>query len=264
MTTSLSDVSAPPLSRDQILRNLQLKGMHAQNQSELEFDWARPVRIPIWMPRKRAATAISQFYFGEVATADMCKRIGAHVSVGSARDFLETQSLDEERHAKIYLRYLRKLGGLGPLSSAVEHSYATALSWKGAPEAIILAFHVILEGEALRLQQDVDMWLPCPLFREVSTVIARDEARHIAFGKIYLREILPTLPLRERLDIYVWLKHLWYESALSVASRMAPPGMFIGRRRLSVWLARKWRERLGDLTSAGLIGDEELHRFETI
>ncbi len=237
------------------------KGRNAQHQAAADFDWDRPPAIPVWLPNGIAASAISQFYHGEIATARMCHQILRDLSCREAENFVETQISDELRHADIYDRYLEKLGGIRNPARHISEAYQKALNWTGAPQAQILAFHVVLEGEAVRLQHSVGMWMPCSLFRDISAVIARDEARHVAFGKIYLRDSLPTLPLPERLAIYRWVREIWFDAARSAVGRYAPPA-FLGGARWRRWLEMKWLERLPDLLAAGLFSRKERRVFE--
>ena len=241
---------------DELLR----KGELAQTQQDSDFDWERNVRIPLWMTKRMAIWAVSQFQHGELATARMCRAIRDDVGSAAARAFLETQHLDERRHARIYGRYLGKLGGAVTPSAVLENCYEQALAWQGPSQAIMLAFHVILEGESIRLQKSVDTWMTCPLFKEISAVIARDEARHVAFGKIYLRETLPELPRRQRLAIYLWLRDLWLSGATAVINRIMPMGL-LGQRTVRGFMASGWQERLRDLGRAGLLSDEERPLF---
>ena len=250
-----------PRSNDDRRQTLLEKGRAAQVQSHLDFDWQRPVNIPFWLPNAVAAGAVSQFHFGEGATARMCRQLRPLLPEQAAKEFLETQALDEDRHARIFSAYLDKLGGARPVSGPMQDLYDEALSWKGAPEAIMVAFHIILEGEALRLCHGIDGGMPCPLFRDLSAVVARDEARHVAWGKLYLRDVLPTMPQRERLEIYRWARALWYRAARVMAGRYSVLGVLGGRDRFAAWMERKWFERLDDLQSAGLFTAGERDMF---
>ena len=243
------------------LAALTAKTVAAQGQSELDFDWDRPVELPLWLPRRRAASAIMHFHVGELATASMCSQIRDRMDIALGRDFLEAQALDELRHAHLYSLYLDKLGGPDPRPSSVGHAYDQAASWQGPPQAIILAFHGILEGESMRLQQAIDKWLPCPLFKEISTVIARDEARHIAFGRLYLQETLPSLSRTERLNIFRWIRTLWFDAVRGAISHFAPPGMVQAYGGLAGWMANEWQERVDDMEALHLFAPDERPEF---
>jgi len=243
------------------LAALTAKTVAAQSQSPRDFDWDRPVRLPLWLPRRLAASAMTHFQSGELATAKICARIRHRPDMSPGRDFLEMQVLDEQRHAHLYSLYLDRLGGPDKRPSGVGRAYDRAASWQGAPQAIILAFHGILEGESMRLQQVIDKWLPCPLFREISAVIARDEARHIAFGRLYLQETLPSLSRTERLRIFRWIRALWFEAAGDAIPHFAPPGMVQIYGGLAGWMANEWRERVDDMQALHLFAPGERLEF---
>ena len=86
---------------------------------------------------------------------------------------------DERRHMTYYERYLARFGGVGAIEEGVAMAYEGALSWPGSHHGAILAFHVVLEGEGLRVQRLYGDWFPCPLFRQINALIGRDEGRHV-------------------------------------------------------------------------------------
>ncbi len=175
------------------------------------------------------------------------------------RRFLEMQLDDEVRHAEIYLRYLKMLGGVAPMEPALGLAADRILKWRGAPEAIVLSCHVLLETESLRLGRAINAWFSCPLFGAISAAIARDEARHIAFGKTYLRESLPALAFAERREIYCWLKELWNNAAAGAFDTVVWTG--VPRRTRRVFLERHWSYCVDWLISAGLMSAEEARRM---
>jgi hypothetical protein len=233
----------------------------AQHQNPLDFDWSRPIKLPFWLPKRVAASAITRFQVGELATANVCHQIRDHMDISVGRDFLDMQARDEQRHAHLYGLYLDKLGGPDQRSTSVGRAYDQAASWQGAQQAIILAFHGVLEGESMRLQQAVDRWLPCPLFKEISAVIAQDEARHVAFGRLYLRETLPSLPRSERLEIFQWIRALWFATVRDALSQFAPPAMMRAYGGLAGWMDAKWQDRIDDLEAMRLFDRDEREEF---
>ena len=243
------------------LAALTTKIVTAQNQSYRKFDWESPIKLPIWLPPKLAASAITHFLKGELATAAMCRQMRDRLGISMGGHFLELQALDEQRHARLYSLYLDKLGGPDPRPSLLADTYERATAWQGPPQAIILAYHGVLERESMRLQQVIDKWLPCPLFRDLSAAIAQDEARHIAFGRLYLGETLPSLPKTERLNIYRWIQALWFDAVRATISHYAPPGMTQVYGGLSGWMANEWQERMDDMETLSLIGPGERHEF---
>ena len=50
------------------------------------------------------------------------------------------------------------------------------------PEAVLAAYNVVLEGEAVKLQQDCIERFSCPAFTRITRATGHYEARHVAFG----------------------------------------------------------------------------------
>lgn len=142
-----------------------------------------------------------------------------------ARRFLGTQTADEGQHARVYRAYLERLGDIAPIDEAVATALEGGLEWSGSYHGPLVAF----EGEALRLQQEFSELFPCRLFRQVNGRISRDEARHVAFGRIYLGDKLAALPFNERVAIYHWVRELWHECARANSGCRRTPGSAIIR-----------------------------------
>lgn len=246
---------------EQKLAALSAKAVRNLPSTTNTLHWDRPAAPPYWMPNQIAIKAISQFHYGEIATARICDDIRARILSPAARGCLEAQADDERRHAHHYRRYLEKLGGMDHRPSAIKTLYEKATSWSGAPEGVILACHTIFEGESLQLQKYIDTWMPCPLFKDISAVIARDEARHVAFGRIYLQEALPHLPYGERLSLFCWIRALWFETVRKAVEQFAPPGLFALHGGKERWIGKEWRERLDMLEALHLFAPEERRVF---
>jgi hypothetical protein len=247
-------------SIDARLRAVAANGADAPWSVEDVVDWRQAVIVPTWLPRRTFVAAVSQLYHGEIATAAACHRLLAG-PVGAdtdARACLETQIADETRHARAYRAYLARLGDIAPTEPAVAAFLRDGAAAPGDSDlGAILAYHVVLEGEALRIQHGFATWLPCPLFRALNARIARDEARHVGFGRIYLEGRLADLPVEERRALFLWVKALWRACAESVMARFRIPGVMTGRiaRR---WLESRWERQVKDLVALGLVGASEL------
>ena len=229
--------------------------------SPLQPDWSLQPKRTRWPSEKAVIEAMSKFHHGELATARICEKLHDSLSSPAARRFLTTQIADERRHAEFYARYIGVRGGRAPDPDDLAPIYAAAFDWEGPPEALILAVHVMLEGESLRLQQSLECWLPCPLFADLSRCIAHDEARHLAFGRLYLRQALPRLRLEEHRRIFLWLKGLWSRAVLRVATGLTPPGYFARHGGREAWLRKVWAERRGEIEALGLLSGEERPRI---
>lgn len=253
----LDALSSPETSS---LEALAAKG-EAQQWSFDDIDWDIEAAVPAWLPKKFQAALISQFYHGEMATLAMCRRILADVDTPAARRCVEIQIADEARHAEVYEAYVAEIGGLQPIDPTLKAAYDKALAWDGPPEAMIAAFNIILEGEALFALDTLGGWLPCPRFRGINARVSRDEARHLAFGRAYLKARLGTFDLDQRFEIYRWLKDLWTDTAFGVLGRFPIPNAILGRR-CRTWAETGWQDHRRVLFDVGLLSAGEARRLE--
>ena len=237
--------------------SLAQSGQRAAEVADDGIDWDETVLKPRWMTARIYGSAISQLYYGERATIEMCKRLMDDIETPAVRGFIETQIADEERHLDYYERYLARLGEFGDIEEGVAMAYDGALAWRGSHHGAIVAFHVILEGEGLAIQQLYSDWFRCPLYRQVNALIARDEGRHVAFGRTYLKATLGALPLEERIEIFRWIRALWFHCADAIhAETPRVVSMLVGRD----WSDRRWKRQEDTLAKIGLIapGEEAL------
>lgn len=245
--------------QDDRLLSLAESGHRAAAAGDAAIDWDRRAAPTRWLPVRAYRTAISQLYYGEQATIAMCARLSAEITDPAVRRFLATQVADERRHLAYYERYLARLGGIAPIEEGVAMAYEGALAWPGSHHGAVLAFHVVLEGEGLRVQQLYGDWFPCPLFRQVNALIARDEGRHVGFGRHYLRRSLPALPFEERVAIYRWIRDLWFDCAKAIRAEMPP---FVSTLVGHAWAAHRWAKQRQTLIKIGLMQADEIETFD--
>ena len=239
------------------LQALTRNAVNGQWSLEEDIDWERRAMRPWWLPARHYVTVVSQLYHAERATLEMCTRLLDELPEAAAKQFLRTQLADETRHIAVYAAYLARLGDIAPVDEAVATALEGGLAWRGSTLGAITAFHIVLEGEAVRLQNDLAEFFPCPLLRSINIRIARDEARHVAFGRIYLRDRLAALPGDERLAIYRWVKELWQACARANSDCRRGGGAAIiqmGNRRLE----ERWLIQRRALADIGLISQAEL------
>lgn len=217
---------------------------------DADIDWRLDVRPPRWLKRSSYVSIVSQFYFGELATQRLCRRLLKDLADDEGRALVGWQLGDETRHAVAFGRYLERLGDIAPVEDGLQTALERSLAWQGSPAALIAAFHVVFEGGALALLQKLTKRFPCPLFADIDSRVVPDEARHIAFGKRYLRERVPQLDPEERREILAWLRDVWGEAAKS--SRREYSG-FIGRAfgLDPDWAAASWRDQQTVLAGLG-------------
>ncbi len=243
-------IESEPGEAAQRLLRLAANGRAGQWSATQDIDWRRDPRLPIWVTRDQARFAISQLYHGEMATAGMCRKLLSELEAGAARDCMAFQLADEMRHAEVYGRYLDRLGGIAPMEGGLESALEAAAEGPAGTLGAMVAFNVVVEGEVLRLQDTLVEFLPCPLLKQINRLIARDEARHVAFGRIYLTQALAALPPEDRSRLYDWVHALWHEaSGSTLARRSRNPAV---RSVLRKWLGKGWRHHQAALDRIGL------------
>jgi hypothetical protein len=241
------------------LEALAANGRDQQWTVDRDIDWTQNVVRPKGLLRRFHGALISQFRHGELATVRVCRRLLNHVTDPHVRDLLVQQIADEERHARVYERYMACLGDDAPVDPSMAEAVERAFEWRGSPLGLVVAFHVLLEGEALRSLQALAEELPCPLFGQINARIRRDEARHVAFGKVYLHEQLETLDFEERMAIYRFVKSLWDDCTAGTLSRFHIPG-FVTQALRRRWVVDGWAQHSRALADIGLLGADDMGR----
>lgn len=243
------------------LAAMAAKGRRQQWTIDADIDWRRDIIRLDSMPSRFHGALISQFRHGELATAQVCRRLLDHLTESHVRALLVQQIADEERHARAYERYMAMLGEDAPLDPAMAELVDRALEWRGSPLGMVVAFHIMLEGEALRTLQGLAETMPCPLFRQINTLVTRDETRHVAFGNIYLRDRLTAVNLEERIAIYRFVRSLWDDCAAGILSRFDSSG-FLAHALRRRWIAEGWARHRRAMVDIGLLGADDMARAE--
>ena len=238
----------PPRSGEERLARLAANARAGQWSADKDIDWRRQPRLPFWITRDQARAAISQLHYGEVATSRVCLALLRDVPAGPARRCLEHQIADERRHAEVFQRYLERLGGLAPMDRTLGWALDAASEGPAGSLGTMVAYHVVVEGEVLRVQDSLARLLPCPLLRQISRLVARDEARHVAFGRIYLSDALAGLPADARRRLYDWTYDLWRRTTGSALAEHDSAA----QGALRSWLGGGWRHHQAALRQIGL------------
>ncbi|MFI6898670.1 diiron oxygenase [Streptomyces sp. NPDC050256] len=148
----------------------------------------------------------SQFLHSEQAALVGVGKILLTVEDLDSKLYAATQMMDEARHVEGFNRFLHtKIGlryGLSPSISAMFEHAMREPRWDFA----VLAAHILIENMGLATFGVHRERLKDPLARSFSAYVARDEARHVAFGRLLLRSYYPQLSeteLKEREDFVV-------------------------------------------------------------
>jgi hypothetical protein len=217
-----------------------------------DIDWRIAPARPRWLPRRNHVVLVSQFLHGEAAALAVCRRL-ALTSDGADRAALDQQSADEARHVEAFRLYLARLGDTSPPTLALARVLEGIAGWHGSSAGILLGNHVLLEGEALAGLRELATRYPCPLLRQVTRRVMRDEARHVALGRGLLRRAVAELSQDERVDLYGWLRGLWHAGVRAAARDHG--GVVFGRVRPPDAIASRWARQRRALVRLRLIDD---------
>jgi hypothetical protein len=141
---------------------------------------------------------LSQFLHGEQGALICSARIVQDVPTLESKFYAATQVMDEARHVEAYRRLLKeKFRFAYPISPPLQRLLEQALTDKRW-DFTYLGMQVLIEGLALAAFQRIRDYAKNPLCQAVNAYVMQDEARHVAFGRIALREYYPQLTEAER------------------------------------------------------------------
>jgi len=206
------------------LLNLYEKGKRLQWNASERIDWTQdldpenPEQLPdetipiygssIWehlTAREKAdvrrhfqAWQLSQFMHGEQGALVCTAKIVQQVPGVDAKFYAATQVIDEARHVEAYSRLLHEKFDLAyPINPHLKQLLEDTLRdsrW----DFTYLGMQVLIEGVALASFGLIRDQSQNPLAASVNAYVMQDEARHVAFGRLALRDYYPKLTQKER------------------------------------------------------------------
>ncbi|MBA3302550.1 MAG: ferritin-like domain-containing protein [Actinomycetota bacterium] len=209
--------------RDQLLR-LYDKGTRRQWIGSDRLDWSMEVdpERPVGMPdelfplfgtewwdkmteaergnarRHLEAWRFSQFMHGEQGALICAAKIVQTVPDIDSKFYAATQVIDEARHVEVYSRYLHeKVQLVYPLNKNLASLLDDVISdsrW----DITYLGMQVLIEGLALAAFGVIRNMATEPLGKALNAYVMQDEARHVSFGRLALRDYYPQLTQPER------------------------------------------------------------------
>ena len=209
--------------RDKLL-SLYEKGKDKQWNATHRIDWSHEIdldnpllapehAIPIFgspiyekmnekeraeLRRNMTAWQFSQFLHGEQGALICTAKIVQTVPDLDSKFYAATQVIDEARHVEIYARYLNeKVKMFYPINhhlKALLDDVVTDTRW----DITNLGMQIIIEGLALAAFGMVRDLSGDPLAKSLTAYVMQDEARHVAFGRLALRDYYPQLSDGER------------------------------------------------------------------
>ena len=131
---------------------------------------------------------LCQFLHGEQGALLATAQIVTAVPWFEGKQYAATQVMDEARHVEVFRRFvLEKLGHEYPVNTELRKLLDQILTdsrW----DIKCLGMQIIVEGLALAAFGTLRDTTTNPLLRDLITYVMEDEARHVAFGVLSLRE----------------------------------------------------------------------------
>jgi len=220
------------------LLTLYSKGKQKQWDAAERLDWSRDVDpgspdmpeayIPIYgsdtwarlnekeryrVRHHMTAWLNSQFLHGEQGALVCTSKIVMAVPDIDSKFYAATQVMDEARHVEIYDRYLRtKIEMAYPINPYLKTLLDQVLQdsrW----DFTYLGMQIMIEGLALAAFALIRDFANEGLAKDLNTYVMQDEARHVAFGRLALRDVYPQMSeaeRRERQEFVVEASNLMY------------------------------------------------------
>jgi hypothetical protein len=147
--------------------------------------------------RNFQAWQLSQFMQGEQGALICAAKIVTQVPDVDSKFYAATQTIDEARHVEAYRRLLTKFGVAYPMTKPLKELIDQTLRdsrW----DMTYLGMQVVIEGLALAAFGQIRDSAQNQLCAQVNAYVMQDESRHVAFGRLALRDYYPQLTQKER------------------------------------------------------------------
>jgi hypothetical protein len=188
------------------------------------FDWAQMERLGIRLDdRERrqfvysmTSWMLSQFLHGEQGALFAAAQVTEAVQFFDGKLYGSTQVMDEGRHVEVFHRYLdEKLNKLYQVNDNL-FVIIDSLMTDGRWDMKFLGMQIMVEGLALGAFGTLYKLTKEPLLKQLLKMVIQDEARHVHYGVLALREhITKQLSTSERNEREDWA----FEVALLMRNR---------------------------------------------
>ncbi|MEM9040583.1 MAG: ferritin-like domain-containing protein, partial [Actinomycetota bacterium] len=132
---------------------------------------------------------LSQFLHGEQGALLCTAKIVETVPWYDAKLYASTQVMDEARHVEVFARYLDEKMGGGYQVNAHLRMLLDDIINDSRWDMTYLGMQVMVEGLALAAFGFMHQMTDEPLLKKLLRYVMSDEARHVAFGVLSLKEI---------------------------------------------------------------------------
>jgi hypothetical protein len=138
------------------------------------------------------AQLLSQFLHGEQGALMTAAMVTHSVPDAGAKLYAATQTMDEARHVEVYAKYCKKIAMTYPMSPWLKGLIDITLQ-SDKYQKIMIGMNMIVEGLALGAFNNMYRTTSCPLLKDITFNVMRDESRHVSFGHAFLGPVFKTM-----------------------------------------------------------------------
>jgi hypothetical protein len=283
----------------QDLRDLYKKAQKSQWQPDLTLPWNSDVDLgyryfpdemfPLYgshlfekmteddktkLSREMFSWVLSQFLHGEQGAMLAATQLVATVPDMDSKYYASTQVFDEGRHVEVYDRYLHeKIGFSYPISPYLKKLLDLILTdsrW----DMKLLGMQIMVEGLALAAFGMMRAQTTEPLLKKLTHYVMLDEARHVAYGVLSLKDYYRDASEAERNE----REDFVYEAAVLMRNRFLYDQVWekmgmpvaeckeISLRSVSQQMFRQmlFSKIVPAIKKMGLLSDRQRRRFEEL
>ena len=163
---------------------------------------------------------LSQFLHGEQGALLCTAKIAETVPWYDAKLYASTQVVDEARHVEVFARYLDEKMDGGYQVNAHLRMLLDDIINDSRWDMTYLGMQVMVEGLALAAFGFMHQMTEEPLLKKLLRYVMSDEARHVAFGVLSLKEVYDGMTDAEMKD----RQEFAYEAAVRMRDRFLSAG----------------------------------------
>ena len=168
------------------------------------------------------AWTLSQFLHGEQGALLIASQLCTCAPTLDSKLYAGSQTFDEARHVEVFGKYLsEEIGFMYPVDphlKALLDKILTDPRW----DLKFIGMQIIIEGLALSAFHTTEAMTVVPLLKQIVQYVIRDEARHVAFGVIFLEDFVKSLPPKEIEE----RAQFAYEACVVMKERLIPMRLF--------------------------------------
>jgi hypothetical protein len=164
---------------------------------------------------------MSQILHGEQGALLVASQLVSCAPLYDEKLVASTQVIDEARHVEVFHKYLtQKMEKEFPISPHLESLLRTILS-ESRWYFKFVGMQILVEGLAMGIFGTLEQFGEEPLGVQIVRYVMKDEARHVAFGVLSLKEHINELPEKEKKELVEFA----YEGCVALRNRITDMSM---------------------------------------